>query len=86
LNQIEKQSAVDRDVELRHLSEADVRIAEAEGVVSKQIKMVEKLRCDGQDTSVAEETLKAFQETLQTMRDHRHEIVKTIEQIDQGLI
>ena len=48
---------MDRDVELRHLSEADVRIAEAEGAVSKQIKMVEKLRRDGQDTSVAEETL-----------------------------
>jgi hypothetical protein len=77
---------MDREAELKRLSEADAHIAEAEIAVSRQMMPLEKLRRDGHDTALAERTLKSFQDTLQTMRAHRDEIVSTIEQIDQGLL
>jgi hypothetical protein len=46
---------------------------------------LDKLRRDGHDTKLAEQTLKSFEDTLQTLREHRELIVKTIEQIDRGL-
>jgi hypothetical protein len=47
--------------------------------------LIEKLRRDGHDIRIAEETLKRFEANLHTLREHRHLIVTTIEQIDKGL-
>jgi hypothetical protein len=47
--------------------------------------LIEKLRRDGHDIRIAEETLKRFEASLHTLREHRHLIVTTIEQIDKGL-
>jgi hypothetical protein len=46
---------------------------------------LDKLRRDGHDTKLAEQTLKLFEDTLQTLHKHREHIVKTINQIDRGL-
>jgi hypothetical protein len=76
---------VDRNAELNRLAQADRHIADAEPNVSDQLLLIEKLRRDGHDIRIAEETLKRFEASLHTLREHRHLIVTTIEQIDKGL-
>ncbi len=78
--------ALDRERELQRLSEADQHITNAEAAVTRQMVKLDELRRDAHDTSEAEATLKAFQDTLQTLREHRELILKTIEQIDQGIV
>ena len=77
--------ALDRQHQLRRLSDVDQLITNAETTVTKQIRTVDELRRDGHDTSKAEATLKAFQYTLQSLRQLRQQIINTIEQIDKGL-
>ena len=67
-------------LERRHLSAADVHIAKAERVIREQMTTLEKLRCDGHDTKLAGETLRAFEASLQVMREHRDLIIRTIEE------
>jgi hypothetical protein len=74
-----------RELELRHLSTADARIATLERVVSEQMARVEKPRRDGHDMPLSEETLRTFEANLQLMHDHRDVIIRTIEEIDFGL-
>jgi hypothetical protein len=76
---------VDREVELARLAEADRHIVNAERNVSEQSLLVEKLRRDGRDAKLAEETLRNFETALGTLRQHRDLIISTIEQIDRGL-
>ena len=76
---------MDRQAEVERLGQADQHIATAERRITKQRLLVEELRADGHDTKVAEEMLRGFQENLQTLREHREIIIKTIEQIDRGL-
>ena len=52
--------------------------------ISEQKAEVDKLHEDGQDTKLAV-TLRTFEANLQTMREHRELIIRTIEQIDQRL-
>jgi len=78
--------ALDRQTQLRRLSDVDQLITNAETTVTKQIRTVDELRReDGHDTSEAEATLKAFQDTLQSLPQLRQQIINTIEQIDKGL-
>jgi len=77
--------AFDRQHQLRRLSDVDQLITNAETTVTKQIRIVDELRRDGHDTSKAEATLKAFQDTLQSLRQLRQQIINSIEQIDKGL-
>jgi len=77
---------MDRKAELRHLAEADRRIRDAERSVIDQSLELEKLGKRHHDTGLAEQTLSAFRAALATMRERRDMIVKTIEQIDRGLI
>jgi len=65
--------------------ELNVKDADAERYVSDQLLLIEKLRRDGHDTRIAEEALKRFEASLHMLREHRHLIVTTIEQIDKGL-
>ena len=76
---------MDHNAELNRLAQADRHIADAERNVSDQLLLIEKLRRDGHDIRIAEETLKRFEASLHTLREHRHLIVTTIEQIDKGL-
>lgn len=75
---------LERDREVRRLCEADQHITDAETRVSKQIAPLDELRRDGHDTSEAEATLKSFQAMLQSMCEHRDQIVQIIAQIDEG--
>jgi hypothetical protein len=75
---------MNREIELRHLSAADAHVAKAERVISEQMMKVEKLRVDGHDTALAEKILRTFEANLQTLREHRDLIIRTIERIDQG--
>jgi len=77
--------ALDRQTQLRRLSDVDQLITNAETTVTKQIRTVDELRRDGHDTSDAEATLKAFEDTAQSLRQLRQQIINTIEQIDKGL-
>jgi hypothetical protein len=77
---------MDRVSELRLLREADGRIANAETAVMKQIAQLDYLRVAGYGTAVAERTLLAFVGTLEALRERRELIVRTIQQIDTGLI
>ena len=77
--------ALDRQTQRRRLSDVDQLITNAETTVTKQIRTVDELRRDGHDTSEAKATLKAFQDTLQSLPQLRQQIINTIEQIDKGL-
>lgn len=76
---------MDRNVEVERLGQADRHITIAEQHISKQRVLVDELRVDGHDTKTAEEMLKGFEDNLKILREHRAIIVKTIEQIDDGL-
>jgi hypothetical protein len=60
-------------------------IVKTERAISEQKAEVDKLHEDGQDTKLAVDTLRTFEANLQTMREHRELIIRTIEQIDQRL-
>lgn len=77
---------MDRNAEQRRLDEADFHIANAERNITDQRNQIEKLRSDGHDTKLAEETLKQFEATLAQMHEHRDQIIKTIADIDDGKI
>lgn len=77
---------MDRQAEVDHLELADRHIALAEKNVSTQRIQLRKLRGGGHDVELAEKSLKALEDTLATMREHREIIIQTIEQIDRGLI
>jgi flagellar biosynthesis/type III secretory pathway protein FliH len=70
--------AVDREAEARRLAEADRHIAEAESAVAKQTMELEKLRRDGHQTDLAEGTVRAFQESLETLRESREQIAGSL--------
>jgi hypothetical protein len=77
--------ALEREKELARLSQADRHIAEAEHAITRQTINIERLREAGHDTKAAEHTLKGFENSLEVMHQHREQIVRLIEQIDQGL-
>ncbi|MBP0112943.1 MULTISPECIES: hypothetical protein [Bradyrhizobium] len=72
------QAAVDRkrkaqerqSFERQQLSIANKHVAKAERVIEEQVALTENLRRDGQDTKLAEETLRVFEANLQVMREH----------------
>lgn len=77
---------LDRNAELQRLAEADSHIGHAEQEIGRQIVRVERLRIEGHDTALAERTLRNFQRTLEEMKEHRKIIIRTIEEIDAGLV
>jgi len=81
----ERQHLERQYLERQHLSLADAHIAKAERVIREQMAILEKLRYDGHDTTLAKETLRAFKANLQVMCEHRDLIIMTIEEIDHGL-
>ena len=76
---------MDRQAEELRLAQADGHIALAEQHVTKQQLLLNQLRADGHDTKTAQEMLKGFENNLKTLHEHRRIILKTIEQIDNGL-
>lgn len=77
---------MNRNDELQRLREADRIIDGAETAVMEQIADFEKQRVYGPDADLAERTLRAFTNSLVALRQHRNLIVRTIEQMDRGLI
>lgn len=76
---------MDREKEVQRLNEADRHIAKAEKAISHQVALVAKLEEDGHDTGDAVKQLRDFEKALESMREHRANIVKMIDQIDKGL-
>jgi hypothetical protein len=72
-------------LERQHLSLADAHVAKAERVIREQMAILEKLRCDGHDAALAEDTLRKFEASLQVMCEHRDLIIRTIDEIDRSL-
>ncbi|MHC2336800.1 hypothetical protein [Bradyrhizobium sp. USDA 4454] len=70
--------------ERQQLSIADEHVAKAERVIGEQVALIENLRRDGQDTKLAEQTLRVFEANLQVMREHRELIVGAIEGLQGG--
>ena len=77
---------MDRHAEELRLGQADGRIALAERHISNQQLLIDRLRADGHDTETAEKTLRCFESNLKTLYENRQLILKTIEQIDNGLV
>ncbi|MGY3236995.1 MULTISPECIES: hypothetical protein [unclassified Bradyrhizobium] len=73
-----------RFLERQHLSVADKHVAKAERVVREQVALIASLRCNGQDTKLAEETMRVFEANLQVMREHRELIIGAIEEADDS--
>jgi hypothetical protein len=74
-----------QDLERQHLSAADEHIAKGERVIRVQMATLEQLRVDGHDTTLAEETLRAFEANMKIMCEHRDLIIRTLEEVDRGL-
>jgi hypothetical protein len=77
---------MDRAREVQRLNEADTHIAKAERALTKQLALITKLKADCRDTAEAISQLADFEAILKVLREHRATIVKTIEQIDAGLV
>ncbi len=77
---------MDRNVELQRLGQADRHIGNAERTVSHQMMEIERLREHGHSTALAQQTLEAYRRTLHEMQEHRKLIIRTIADIDAGLI
>jgi hypothetical protein len=77
---------MDRSKGVAMLSQADRLIAEAERAIIDQIVDFDKDRVAGHDTAIAERTLRASTDNLKALRERRELIVRTIQQIDRGLI
>lgn len=77
---------MDRNAELQRLAEADRHITNGERAVGHQMMQIERLREGGHSTARAEQTLEIFRRTLGTMQERRKIIIRTIEEIDSGLI
>ena len=76
---------MDRHAEELRLGQAEGRIALAERHIANQQFLIDRLRAVGRDTKDAEEALRGFENNLKTLYDIRQLIVKTIEQMDNGL-
>ncbi|MGV7219620.1 hypothetical protein [Bradyrhizobium sp. UFLA05-112] len=77
---------MDRNAEVQRLAEAERHLSDAERTISHQIMDIERLRAGGHPTAVAEQLLETYRRTLKEMQEHRNEIIRTIKDIDAGLI
>jgi hypothetical protein len=77
---------MDRSTEVQRLAQADRHISDAERTISHQMVEIERQRELGHGAARAEHTLENFGRTLEVMQEHRKIIIRTIEQIDAGLI
>jgi hypothetical protein len=76
----------DRDFELDQLLENERHINQARQRIAEQESRISKLSREGHDVRLAEMTLHTLQGGLHTMYQHREIILKTIEQMDRGLL
>lgn len=61
-----------------HLAKADMDIAAGEKRVAEQIALIEWMTKKGQDTAEAEKLLRTLEQTLETWREHRQNILDAI--------
>jgi hypothetical protein len=69
---------LDRSTEKERIAEADLLIGDAERAVAHQMTEIERLRVEGHDTTKAEELVRAFRRTLETLQEDRQRILKSI--------
>jgi hypothetical protein len=77
---------MDRNAEVQRLAQADRHVSDAERAIGHQLMEIERLREGGHSTALAEQTLETFRRTLGQMQEHRRIIIRTLAEIDQGLI
>jgi hypothetical protein len=63
---------------MERIAEVDFLIDDAERAVAYQMTEIERLRVEGHDTTKAEELLRAFRRTLETLREDRQRLLKSI--------
>ena len=73
---------LDLATEREHLAKAERDIAEGEERISRQAQLIERLREGGHSLSEAQALLATLTQTLQTWRDHRDEILRTIARLE----
>ena len=77
---------IDLATEKETLAKADRDVAEGERRVAQQAELIEHMRSRGSphDVTAAEGLLRTLQETLQSWRDHRATIIRTIADMEAG--
>jgi hypothetical protein len=68
--------------ERESLAKADQDITEGEERITRQIDLIQRLRRGGYGVAAAETLLEALRQTLQTWREHRDEILRTIARLE----
>ncbi len=74
--------AQDLATERRHLTKADLDIADGEERVAAQVLLVERLRRAESETGEAEKLLLNFQQTLEAWKMHRVLILREITRLE----
>ena len=69
---------LDRSTEKERIAEADLLIGDAERAVAHQMTEIERLRVEGHDTTKAEELVRAFRRTLETLQEDRQRILNCV--------
>ena len=69
--------------ELQTLAKANLDIAEGEGRVADQERLVTRLRAEGHNPQSAEDLLEVLRATLAGWRDHRTLILQAISRIER---
>jgi len=76
---------MDRNMEVRHLAQADVHLERAERIITRQLELIEQLEQNGHNLSAAISQLRRFEDVRDGMSAHRATILSMIQQIDDGL-
>jgi len=77
---------LDIETERQNLATAERHVAEGEERIRRQVELIERLRADAHGVFEAESLLVTLQQTLQSWRDHRDEIVRTIARLEAGAL
>jgi hypothetical protein len=75
---------IDLETEKENLAKANRDISEGEDRIARQTELVERLRRSGHSVAQAERLLDTLHQTLQSWRDHRDEILRTITRLEMG--
>jgi hypothetical protein len=67
----------------KELGKAELRIAEGERRITRQMMLIEELRADGHDVTHAETALEALQHTLEAWNSQRDAVLAVIRRLEQ---
>lgn len=72
----------DLAMERQHLTKADSDIAEGEERIARQVELMAGLRHKGHGAAEGERLLETLRQTLQSWRNHRETILRTIARLE----